>query len=364
MSSRGLLNKVNAALTVAITSANNKFIYKYPIMAQFDNRLRQIIMLLVIGFIMILIIKELYIFLPGFLGAITFYILGREKYFHLVEKRKWKKGLTALLFMFGFLLVIGFPIYYAITLVTPKINSALSHSDELMSGIQAFSKQVAELTGQELLTTENFTKIQESVTNFIPTFLNSTANMLGNLLIMFFVLYFMFVNGKAMEAGMHQFIPLSNTSINELAGETMHMVRANAIGIPLISLVQGITAMIGYWIFGLKDFGMWGFLTGVFAFFPIVGTLIVWVPLVVYLYSQGMNWQATGLLIYSLVVTGNIDYLARITLMKKIGDVHPLITIFGVIVGLRLFGFMGFIFGPLIFSYLIILIKIYSNEFR
>lgn len=321
-------------------------------------------MLLVIGFIMILIIKELYIFLPGFLGAITFYILGRGKYFHLVEKKKWRKGLTALLFMIGFLLVIGFPIYYAITLVTPKISTALSHSDELMSGIEAFSKRVSDLTGQELLTADNLTKIQQSVTNFIPTFLNSTANMLGNLLIMFFVLYFMFVNGKAMEAGMHQFIPLSNKSINELAGETMHMVRANAIGIPLISVIQGIVAMIGYWIFGLKDFGMWGFLTGVFAFFPIVGTLIVWVPLVVFLYSQDMNWQATGLLIYSLIVTGNIDYLARITLMKKIGDVHPLITIFGVIVGLRLFGFMGFIFGPLIFSYLIILIKIYSNEFR
>jgi predicted PurR-regulated permease PerM len=332
-------------------------------MAQFDNRLRQIIMLLVIGFIVILIIKELYIFLPGFLGAITFYILGREKYFTLVEKKKWRKGLTALLFMFGFLLVIGFPIYYAITLVTPKINAALTHSDELMSGIEAFSKKIAEFTGQELLTPENFTKIQQNITNFIPTFLNSTANMLGNLLVMFFVLYFMFVNGKQMENGMHAFIPLSNKSINELASETMHMVRANAIGIPLISVIQGITAMIGYWIFGLKDFGMWGFLTGVFAFFPIVGTLIVWVPLVIYLYSQGMNWQGTGLLIYSLVVTGNIDYLARITLMKKIGDVHPLITIFGVIVGLRLFGFMGFIFGPLIFSYLIILIKIYTNEF-
>jgi predicted PurR-regulated permease PerM len=68
-------------------------------------------------------------------------------------------------------------------------------------------------------------------------------------------------------------------------------------------------------------------------------------------------------LIYSLVVTGNVDYLARITLMKKIGDVHPLITIFGVIVGLKLFGFMGFIFGPLIFSYMIILVRIYSYEF-
>ena len=332
-------------------------------MAQFDNRLRQIVMLLVIGFIVILIIKELYIFLPGFLGAITFYILGRDKYFQLVEKKGWKKGLTALMFMFAFLVVIGLPIFYAVTLVTPKINAAINRSDELKAGLEAFSQKVEDLTGRELLSQENFTRIRENVANFIPSFLNSTANVLGNLLVMFFVLYFMFVNGRKMEEGMNQFIPLSNKSIDELALETRHMVRANAIGIPLISIIQGITATLGYWIFGLKDFGMWGFLTGVFAFFPVIGTLLIWVPLVIFLYSQGMNWQATGLLIYSLIVTGNIDYLARITLMKKIGDVHPLITIFGVIVGLRLFGFMGFIFGPLIFSYLIILVKIYSTEF-
>jgi predicted PurR-regulated permease PerM len=91
--------------------------------------------------------------------------------------------------------------------------------------------------------------------------------------------------------------------------------------------------------------------------------MMIWVPLVVYLFSQGLNGPGTGLLIYSLLVTGNVDYLARVTLMKKIGNVHPLITVFGVIVGLQLFGFMGFIFGPLVFSYVIILIKIYAHEF-
>ena len=108
---------------------------------------------------------------------------------------------------------------------------------------------------------------------------------------------------------------------------------------------------------------MWGFLTGVFAFFPIVGTMVVWVPLVIYLYSQGQTGQGMGLLLYSLVVTGNVDYLARITLMKRIGDVHPLVTVFGVIVGLNLFGFMGFIFGPLLFGYLVLLVRIYTFEF-
>ena len=332
-------------------------------MAPFDNRLRQVILLAIILLIAVLIVWQLYVFLPGFLGAVTFYIIGRKRYFQLVEQRMWKPSLTALLFMLGFLLVIGFPLYYAVRLVTPKVSNVFSHSQELMAGLHAFQQKVRDFAGMELFTQDSMTKVQSGIANFIPMFLNSSANILSNLLVMFFVLYFMFINGRTMEALMHRFIPLSDHSIDVLARETMHMVQANAVGIPLISIIQGITAMTGYWIFGLKDWGMWGFLTGVFAFFPIVGTTLIWLPLVIYLYSQDMNWQATGLLIYSLVVTGNVDYLARVTLMKKIGDVHPLITIFGVIVGLKLFGFMGFIFGPLVFSYLIILLKIYTYEF-
>ena len=108
---------------------------------------------------------------------------------------------------------------------------------------------------------------------------------------------------------------------------------------------------------------MWGFLTGVCAFFPLIGTMIIWVPLVIYLYSVDQNLTATGLTIYSIIVTGNVDYITRLGLLKKIGNVHPMITVLGVIVGLKIFGFMGLIFGPLLISYFIILMKIYMNEF-
>jgi len=332
-------------------------------MANFNNRIRQIILLSIILLIGFLIVKELYGLVPGFLGAITFYIIGRNQYLNLVEKKKWKKGWTALMFIIGFLILIGLPLYYAIKLLSPQVGVIFSHSEELMAGVKAFSERVYEFTGTEVLTDKNIAAMQSNITSFIPTFLNSTTNILVNLLVMIFVLYFMLTSGREMEKGIHSFLPLSEKSIDELGKETIHMVKANAIGIPLISIIQGITAMVGYLVFGLKDWAMWGFLTGIFAFFPIVGTMLVWLPLVIYLYSQGLNWQATGLLIYSLVVTGNVDYLARITLMKKIGNVHPLITIFGVVVGLQLFGFMGFIFGPLIFSYLVILVHIYNYEF-
>ena len=120
-----------------------------------------------------------------------------------------------------------------------------------------------------------------------------------------------------------------------LATETKLMIKANAIGIPLLAIIQGIVAAIGYLIFGVKDWGMWGFVTGVCSMIPIVGTGIVWVPVNGFLLAKGYTWQGIGLGIYSLVILTNIDYVARLTILRKLGDVHPLITIFGVIVGLR-----------------------------
>ena len=166
-----------------------------------------------------------------------------------------------------------------------------------------------------------------------------------------------------MEKFLLRFIPLKEENVYLLSRETKAMIKANAIGIPVLAIIQGLVATLGYWIFGVTDFGLWGFLTGVFSLVPVVGTAVIWVPLVAYLFASEQTGDATGLLIYSAVVITNIDYVARLTLLKKFMDVHPLVTALGIIAGLGLFGFWGVIFGPLLVSYFIILVKIYMNEF-
>ena len=115
--------------------------------------------------------------------------------------------------------------------------------------------------------------------------------------------------------------------------------------------------------FGVHDYVLWGFLSGVCSLIPIIGTGIIWVPLAAYFFATNNISAGIGLSIYAIVLITNVDYVARVTILKKLIDVHPLITIFGVIVGIGLFGFWGVIFGPLLFSYFIILVKIYANEF-
>jgi len=333
-------------------------------MVSFNNRLRQIILLAIILLLGILLIKHFYVFLPGVLGAITLYILSREFYCKLIDKKRWRPGWTALLYIIFYIIIIGLPVYFAIVLVSPKLTALLNNPVEIILALKTFSAKIQDATGFEPFSEENIKAFSQKVANSVPKMLGVTVNLITNLLIMFFVLYYMLIHGKKTESFLNGIIPLRKKNLSMLGTETKVMIKANAIGIPLLAIIQGVVGLLGYWIFGVKEFALWGFITGVCSVIPVVGTALVWLPLTVYLFASGNTWQGFGLGLYSVIVLSNIDYIARITVLKKIGDVHPLITIIGVIVGLSMFGFLGLIFGPLLISYFILLVKIYRNEFN
>ncbi|HJS55696.1 MAG TPA: AI-2E family transporter [Chitinophagaceae bacterium] len=332
-------------------------------MNNFNDRVRQILLLLLIILLIYLSLRELRLFMPGLLGAITLYILSRAGYFQLVYNRKWKKGRAAFLYLIYYLLILGIPVFAAITLLSPKISDVLSDPTTIINNIKQGILDIQSRIGITIVSERSLSNSLDKTISFIPSLLNSTLNLLTNLIIMLFSLYYLLYHGREAESTLFRLIPLKDANTAILAYETKKMVKANAIGIPLISIIQGLTATLGYFIFGVKEFALWGFFTGVFAFFPVVGTMVVWVPLVIYMYVSGETWNATGLLIYSLLITGNIDYIARVTIMRKMGNVHPVITVLGVLIGLGLFGFIGLIFGPLLVSYIIVLFRIYMNEF-
>lgn len=332
-------------------------------MLNFNDRVRQVLLLLLIILLIYLSVRELKLFMPGILGAITLYILSRASYFQLVYTRKWKKGNAAFLYIIFYLMILGIPVFAAVALLSPKISSVLSDPTTVINNIKQAVMQVQARAGVQIVTEKSLSNSLDQTITFIPSLLNSTLNLVSNLITMLFFLYYLLYHGREVEMTLFKIIPLKDANTAMLAFETKKMVKANAIGIPLISIIQGFTATLGYFIFGVNEFALWGFFTGVFAFFPVVGTMVVWVPLVVYMYVSGETWNATGLMLYSLIVTGNIDYIARITIMKKMGNVHPVITVLGVLIGLGLFGFIGLIFGPLLVSYIVVLFRIYMNEF-
>lgn len=289
----------------------------------FNNRLRQIILLLIIILLAVMLLQQLYIFLPGFLGAITLYILFRETYYGLTIKRKWNKTLTALLFITVSIIAIAIPLYFSIMLLTDKVSALVSNPMELIMDAKIVGQKIYEKTGFQILSEDNIAAFQKKATTIVPAILNSSANLLSNFAIMFFLLYFLLKSGRETEKFLDRFIPLKDENIDLLGNETKNMVKANAIGIPVLAVIQGIIAAIGYWIFGVKDFMLWGFLTGICSMIPVVGTAIIWVPLVLYLYAINKTGPALGLFIYAAVIITNIDYVARLTILKKTNGRTP-----------------------------------------
>ncbi len=329
----------------------------------FNNQIKQVMILVILILMVFLSVRELYVFFPGLLGALTLYIISRNSYLQLVYHRKWNKSGTALLYLLVYFLLLALLVWFTFVLVEKQVHPFLNDPVNTLNQVKEAIDKAQSKTGFSIISGDTLVSLQQRISGFLPSLVNDTANLITNLAILLFLLYYMLVDGKKIETYLSQILPLKHNNIDLLAAETKRLVKASALGIPLICIIQGVTATIGYFLFGLHNIVLWGFLTGVLAFFPVVGTMIVWVPLVVFMYASGDNWNATGLLLYSLIVTGNVDYLARISILKKLGQVHPVVTVLGVIVGLGLFGFIGLIFGPLLVNYIILLFRIYCNEF-
>ena len=330
-----------------------------------NNSINQIMLILIIILICILIFKNLYYYLPGFLGAITLYVLYRNSYFKLTEKRRWNKPLTSLLFILISIVFIVLPIWALVDYLVPQITSFLNNTDKIVSQFNMLKEYMADkpflkdidMSDQALLSTlQGFTK-------YVPTVLNSVAEVMVNILVTLFVLYFMQVYGRQMEGYIARGIPFSPKSKQELWKEFDSMVRSNAIGIPILGFFQGLVAVVGYWIFGVENFILLGMLTGIASIVPVLGTMTIYVPLGVITLAGGETGNGIGILLYGLLLIGSIDNILRFTILKTLGNVPPLITVFGVLLGLKMFGMLGLIFGPLILSSVGVLIKVYSNKY-
>lgn len=329
----------------------------------FNERFRQVIFFIILLSLAILIFIQVQFLIPGLLGGVTLYVLNRKFLFNLIYQRKWNRYLATLLLMLIDAIILLIPFGLATIFVVPKLQNFTENAQELFQGVKEIIQRIDAATGIELLSEKNISNIPGIVSSYLPDFLSTAANLFFNLTTMYFVLFFMLSNAHKIESSLLRYIPLKPENKQKVTSETKNIVTSYAIGIPVLALAQGFCAYIGYSIFGIKDPMLWGFITCVCSVIPFVGSGLIWIPLVVYLYAGGNISSATGLAIYCAVVVLNVDNVLRLFLLKAFANIHPLITLFGVITGLKLFGFIGLIFGPLLVSYLLLIARIYANEF-
>ena len=328
-----------------------------------QNILRQVLFIILIIALGLLLVYELSFFIPAVLGSLTLYILMRHRMHYLTEVKKWSKVKAAWLLMMLSFLVILLPFGILANLLTSKIVYAVEHSSQILDSLKTFLEEMKVRFGFAIADSNTIDQIGPFIRKIIPQILSITVNTLSIIGVLYFVLYFMLIYSRTLEDKLYEYIPLKDSNVDLIAKDIDTTVRASAIGIPLIALIQGVVGLIGYLFIGVQDPFLWFAITCITAMLPVVGAALAYVPLAVIFFAQGKNLQGFIMLIYGFGVIGLVDNLFRFILNKKLGNIHPLITVLGVIAGISMFGFIGLIFGPMLLSLFIVLLKVYSNEF-
>ncbi|WHT38813.1 AI-2E family transporter [Myroides sp. mNGS23_01] len=290
-------------------------------------------------------------------------VLLLPPYRWMTQKKGWNKNLSIIALMLGSSLLVLAPLYLLIQTLTEKVLVVLQDKDKIQAGIESTVRSLRESYNIDIFNEKTISKATELGTQAFQAIVNTSVNSIVEIGVAYLMLYFLLKEYQQIQIWLTRYLPMQANNRDELKVDMKRLVISNSVGVPLTAFIQGIVAFVGYLIFGVEDAFVFFILTAFASLLPVVGAAVIYIPLVVMMLANGQQGSAIGLLIYCLVVVGTSDNLIRFLLQKKMADVHPLITIFGVIVGVNVFGFIGIIFGPILFSLFMWLIKIYYREF-
>lgn len=220
----------------------------------------------------------------------------------------------------------------------------------------------------------NEINLKDSIVNWaqtLSTFLASqvtavlagVSNLLMNIFIMLFSMFYFFKDGKSLVEKLGQLSPLPVVYENQLFSKVKDMVKAIVVGVFLTAIVQGIVGGIGFAIVGISSPLFWATAMALFSLVPLIGTSVIWVPAAIILAILGDYWQAVFIIIWGVVFIGSVDNILRPYLIGGKTHTYPLMTFFVILGGIFTMGFKGIIIGPIILVVLLSFLHIYQTEY-
>ena len=212
-------------------------------------------------------------------------------------------------------------------------------------------------------------KITGFIINNISNFILSIPIILLNLFVLAFVVYYLLKDGEAIAKRIKNILPLKESHKKNVFQRFHDSTYAVFYGNIAVAVVQGILGAIGFIVFGIPSPILWGSVMAIFALVPYFGTAIVWLPAALNLIFEGYLQDSSlaiargvMLIIYGILVISVADNLLKPKIISTKADIHPILVLLGVLGGLKLFGFMGLIIGPVMLALLMTFVEIYEEE--
>jgi predicted PurR-regulated permease PerM len=331
-------------------------------MSIFTYKQRNTINLVIIIALGCLIAYSLQGIFGSILSTLVLYTILRPAFIYLVDKRGLNRRFAAVLLLFTSVIVLILPFYALSSMVINKIQE-LQSDDIYFKNLLFKLKHLIPLGGDmQKLLEDGLQKVGTWATGLFPTVISGAFNVVLGLLLMYFLLYFMLVCRENFESALVKYAPFREQNAHRFAEEMKNTTFANVVGQGFIALVQGSLLSLSFYVLGYSDPVFWGVITTFISFVPILGPPIIFVPAALIQIANGNNFAGWAMMVFGFVVLINIDNVLRFIIAKKVGNIHPIITVIGVVIGIPLFGILGLVFGPLLLSYFILLVKIYETS--
>ncbi len=204
--------------------------------------------------------------------------------------------------------------------------------------------------------------VDKSISFFKETS-QSVVNSIIWIFVMFFTLFYFFIDGKSFVKKIMQLSPLKDEHEEMLISKFVSMVRATLKGTLIIGVIQGSIGGVSFMIAGVSSPVVWSVVMILFSIIPATGASIVLIPAAIIMFITGNIWQGIFLMTVGIVVSF-LDNFLRPKLVGNDTQMHSLLVFFATLGGLSVFGLMGFIIGPIIMALAIALWEIYSVEFK
>lgn len=276
------------------------------------------------------------------------------------------KSLAAFITTMAVLVIVIIPVVLLSSLVVREI---VGFYQDLDTGSLSIQPSIAALEAKihtfapdfKIDLTEQIKTTAQWLTGNLGAIFKGTVSTIFVFFISLIGSFYFFRDGKDFLAMLIKASPLPDKEDRIIFDRLAVAVRSVATGTVLVAIIQGSLVAIGFALFGIDRAILWGSLASVGALMPGVGTTIVTAPAIVYLFFTGDMLSATGLLVWSMLIVGLVDNLIGPYLISRGNNLHPFIVLISVLGGIALFGPIGFIIGPVVVTFFLVLLEIYHQ---
>jgi predicted PurR-regulated permease PerM len=320
-----------------------------------------IFLLAVLGYLSYQIFKP---FFSPIAWAIVLSIVFYPVFSFILRYVKWK-SLASLLTLLTILLLLLGPFSYFSYLISQEVRSLIDtvqagqfdavntvlNNPSLHNILDRILKlmRVSEAELQKAIL-ESFSQLGKTLVGGITGGLGNVASAITDIILMFLSIFFFLAGSSEFVAGMNKFIPLSAKHRVKLFKQTKDIIVSTIYGGIVVAMAQAIIGGIAFFLLHVPAPGLSAFALFIASFIPLVGTFAVWGPLAAYLFLKGAVLNGILLVIVGIVAISSVDNILRPLLIRGKVQMPTLAIFFSILGGIKLFGSIGFIMGPLVLA--------------